>query len=151
LPEVLGLLLLARREVDLADLRHAVDEGRDLAAEALLDLRQSHERVLDGVVEEAGRDARDVEPHLGDDPGHLERVGEERLPRRAPLSLVNAGGELVRLLDDLHRRRRRVAADALDQVGDRHRPSRARRTIAAAISSAESPSVWSTTSYRAGS
>ncbi len=50
LAEVLGLFLLARREVDLADLGHAVDERSDLRPEDLLDLLDARQRVFDGVV-----------------------------------------------------------------------------------------------------
>ena len=148
LPEVLRLLLLARRDVDLADLRDAVDQRRDLGAERLLDLLEGGERVLDGVVQEPRRDARHVEPHVGDDPGDLHRMRQVRLAREAPLAAVHLGREVVRLLDRVDAARRVVGAHPLDELADRHRRNRSRaaRTISPASSSGARPSVESTRS-----
>jgi hypothetical protein len=74
LPEVLRLVLLARAEVDLADLGDSVDELRDLGAEERLELAQGRESLLDGVLEPPGRDARHVEAEIGDDARDRERV-----------------------------------------------------------------------------
>ena len=59
---VLGLRLLAALELDARQLRHALDEVRDLVAELGADVVERDVGVLDGVVEKRRR---------------------ERLPRRA--------------------------------------------------------------------
>ena len=83
LAEVLRLTVFLRREVDLAELGDPVDERGDLPAELALDVLRRRERVLDDVVEQAGADARGIEPELGDDPGDrrgMDEVGVARLP-----------------------------------------------------------------------
>ena len=63
------------REVDLADLGDAVDERRRSRSPKIGSIcGERRERVLDGVVQQAGRDARHVEPQVGDDARDLERV-----------------------------------------------------------------------------
>jgi hypothetical protein len=148
LPEVLGLLLLARGEADLADLRDAVDERRDLGPEELADLVERRERVLDGVVQEPGDDARHVEPHLGDDAGDVQRMREVRLAGGAALPFVHLGRERVGALDRVGRGSRIVMADALRQLAEGHPPkrTRARSTISSARSSGVRRSVSTTTS-----
>ena len=146
LPEVLGLLLLARAEVDLADLGDAVHQRRDLGTEGLLDLLQGSERVLDGVVQEPRRNARHVEPEVGDDAGHLERVREVGLAGEATLPVVLLGGEVVGLLDQVDRRGGVVGPHPVDQLADGHRVRRACSTISAARSAGERPSLCSTRS-----
>ena len=47
-------------------------------------------------MEEPGGDGDDVELHVGEEIGDLERVDEVRLARMADLSLVLEGGEDVR-------------------------------------------------------
>jgi hypothetical protein len=102
LAEVLGLLLLLRvRRAELRELRDAVDELGDLLAEQLLDVRLGREGVLDGVVEEPGDDRRLVEPQLGEEPRHLERVDEVGFARLPDLSLVDLGAVDVGLLDEV--------------------------------------------------
>ena len=95
LAEVLGLLLLARGEIDLADLGHAVDERGDLGSEDLLDLLDARQGVLHGVVEQAGGDRGNVELELGDDARDLERMGQIGLAGHALLSAVDLRRELV--------------------------------------------------------
>ena len=55
---VLGLGLLAAREVDLGELCDALDQQRDLVAELLTHLVQLGVRVLDHVVHQRRRDGR---------------------------------------------------------------------------------------------
>ena len=50
-------------------------------------------RVLDDVVEQAGGDRDDVELHVGEQVGDLQRVDEVGLAGVADLSLVLEGGE----------------------------------------------------------
>ena len=88
LAEVLRLTLLARREGDGTDLGDALDDVRDLRPEQLLDALDGGERVFDDVVQQPGGDGDDVEPHVGEDVGDLERMHEVRLAGVAHLSLV---------------------------------------------------------------
>ena len=154
LAEVLRLLLLARGEVDLADLGDPVDQAGDLLAEHVLQLRQRGERVLDGVVQEAGRHAGDVESQVGDDPGDLEGVGEVGLAGQPSLAAMHLLREFVGPLDGLERRRRAVGPDLVQKVNEGHalssaKRARARSTMACAISSGVRRSVSITRSYRA--
>ena len=116
LAEVLRLPLLARRERDGADLGDPLDEVGDLGAEELLDALDGGQGVLDDVVEEAGRDGHDVELHVGEEVGDLERVDEVGLARVAHLSLVLAGREDVGPAQQLEVRVRAVGPDLLDEV-----------------------------------
>ena len=75
LAEVLSLALLAGRERNGADLRDALDDVRDLGAEELGDAFRGRQGVLDDVVQEAGGDRHDVELHVGEEVGHLQRDG----------------------------------------------------------------------------
>ena len=155
LAEVLRLLLLAGGEVDLADLGDAVDERGDLLAEQPLDLRQRREGVLDRVVQQTGDDARHVEPHVGDDAGDLERVGQVRLARLPPLPVVHVRREGVRALDHVEGRGGTVRVDLVDEIADGHlvpsavaKRARARSTMALATSPGVRRSVSITRSYR---
>ena len=64
-------------------------------AEQLANLLDGVGRVLDDVVQQAGGDGDDVQPQVGQDVGHLERVDEVGLARSADLSLVLVGGKHV--------------------------------------------------------
>ena len=55
LAEVLRLLLLARREADLADLGDAFDQAEDLVAEGLADLGGLGVGIFENVVQGAQR------------------------------------------------------------------------------------------------
>ena len=96
LAEVLGLALLARREGDRADLGHALDDVGDLGAEELGDPLGRRQRVLDDVVQEAGGHRHDVELHVRQRVGDLERMHQVGLAGMAHLALVLEGGEDVR-------------------------------------------------------
>ena len=95
LAEVLDLALLAARERNRADLGHPLDDVRDVVAKGIADAFDGGERVLDDVVEKAGGDADDVELHVGQNVGDLERMDEVGLARVADLSLVLQGREDV--------------------------------------------------------
>ena len=65
------------------------------APKRVADVVDGGERVLDDVVEQAGRDGDVVEAHLGDQRGHLEGVGDVLLPRAPGLAGVLESRELV--------------------------------------------------------
>src|SRR5262245_3379468 len=115
LPEILGLALLARREGELADLRDAVDELGDLAAELALEIGLGGGRVLQDVVEEAGRHGSDVHLEIDEEGGDLERVAEVRLTGGALLTLMRGGGELVGARQDVEISARLIFRNRLDQ------------------------------------
>ena len=118
LAEVLGLTIFLRREVDLRELRDAVDQLGDLDAELLLDLVGRRERVLDDVVQQPGADARGIEAQVGEDAGHAYRVHDVGLPGLSRLPGVHAEAVIVSPLDQLGIDRRLVRLDALDELFD---------------------------------
>ena len=79
LPDVLGLLLLHRPGAsELAQLGDAVDEPRDLAPEALLDLGDGEVGVLGDVVQQRGRQRLGVHLERGEVVGHGHRMSDVR-------------------------------------------------------------------------
>ena len=99
-----------------SELGLSLDEREDLVPEQLLDLGGRGERVLDGVVQEAGDDARLVELQLGEQAGHLERMDEVGLARLPHLALMDLGAVDVGLLDEVQVCVRAVLSDALQNV-----------------------------------
>ncbi|MGX1241348.1 hypothetical protein RKD46_002452 [Streptomyces pseudovenezuelae] len=83
-----GLGLGGGAVVDLLQLGDAVDEETDLLAELLTDLIERHLGVLDGVVEQGGRQGRGLGAEFGEDQRHSERVGDVRLTALAHLTAV---------------------------------------------------------------
>ena len=116
LAEVLGLPLLARRERNGADLGDPLDDVRDLGAEVLLDLFDRGQRVFDDVVQQPGGDGHRIEPHVGQNAGHLERMHQVGLPRMPDLSLVLQRGEHVGPAKELPFLVRGVCSDPLEKV-----------------------------------
>ena len=119
---VLGLRLVAAREGDAGELGDAVDERRDLVAEALADLVERRARVLDGVVQQRRAQRLGVEAHARADLGHADRVDDELLARLAPLVGVVLAGEEEGVLDalavDLDGRVVGVLLDDREQVAE---------------------------------
>jgi hypothetical protein len=120
LAEVLGLRDLAALELELADLRDAVDEIGDLLAEHLDHLGPRRERVLHRVVEERGRDRVDVHAQVGEDPGDRHRMGEVGLAALSHLARVRLGGVHVGPHDHVDVGVGRVLADRIDDVVEAH-------------------------------
>ncbi|KPC74290.1 hypothetical protein ADL26_11485, partial [Thermoactinomyces vulgaris] len=63
-------------EVDLVELGDAVDHDGDLVAEVAAEGFEGVAGVLDGVVEEPGRDRGGVDAEFGEDGGDGDRVGD---------------------------------------------------------------------------
>jgi hypothetical protein len=116
LSEVLGLPLLGVLELELRDLGEPLDQEGHLVAEQAPELLHRGERVLHGVVEQARRDRDRVEPHLGQDAGHLERVDQVGLPREPLLPLVDLGREHVGALQQREIALRVVLEDPIRDV-----------------------------------
>ncbi len=96
---VARLRLVARLEGDPLQLRDAVDDPRDLLAEALAHLLDRGGGVLDGVVQQRGAERLGVEAHRGADPRHADGVHDELLAGLAALLGVVLAGEHERVLD----------------------------------------------------
>ena len=94
LADVLRLLLLMGQGAELAELGDAVDEACDIRAEVLLDVGERGLRVFRDVVKQRRRDGHRVQPHLGQDAGHGQGVGDVRLaagPLLLGMRLVGEG------------------------------------------------------------
>ena len=94
LADVLGLLLLMRQGRELGELRHPVDESRDLRAEALLEVCQGEAGVLGDVVQEGALDRHRVDAELGEDLGDRDRMCDVGLPGGTQLFAMGFLGEL---------------------------------------------------------
>src|ERR1051326_6159711 len=116
LAQVLGLLGLARNEIELLQLGEALDQMADVLAEQLVDLGACGFGVLDGVVQQRRDDRRFVELEIGEDRGDLERMGEIRVAGGAHLLAVRLHGVHIGAVEQLLVGVRVVLADALDQL-----------------------------------
>jgi hypothetical protein len=92
LTEVLGLLGLGGRKLQVGQLGDAVDQFGDLGAEQPRDLAIGRLGVLDGVVQKRRGDGGVIQPHLGQDGRHRHRMGEIRLARMARLAAMHLLG-----------------------------------------------------------
>ena len=95
LADVLRLALRARHPFDLLELRDAVDQLGDIAAEQASDLFLANRRVLDHVMEDRRAQCGRVQPHLSKDLGDRERVVDVRLAARPVLTGVHLGAKFV--------------------------------------------------------
>jgi len=94
LSDVLGLLLLVAEGAELAELRDPVDEVGDLAAEAILDVRQVVLGVLGDIVQDRRLNGDRIDPEVGQDLGGRDRMGDVRLSGGAPLVAVGLDREI---------------------------------------------------------
>ncbi len=76
LAQVFRLLGLLGDEIELLDLRQALDQPADVLAEEFVDLGARRRRVLDRIVQQGDGDGRLVEMHVGQDGGDFERMGD---------------------------------------------------------------------------
>ena len=114
-PEVLGhchqhlahggcLLRLARVELDPLELGDTVDQPRHLGAEVLLDVGQRDLGVLHRIVQQGRRQRHVVEPDVGHDRFHRQRVVDVALTARPGLRVVCLGSHVVGAIDDVDAR-----------------------------------------------
>ncbi len=115
--ELVGLQFEARQLGD------AVDQTGDLGTEALLDVAERRDGVLDRVVQQPGRHRGGVELHLGEQPGHLDRVGEIRITQLAHLCAVRLHRIDVGAVKHRLVRLRIVGFDQIDEVRLPHHPA----------------------------
>ncbi len=116
LAEVLGLLLFAGGEIDLADLGDAFDDVSDLLAEFFANVDDGDRGVFDGVVEKSGGDGDRVHFHFGENEGDFERMNQVRLAGGASLAFMVFQGIVVGFLDDGEIVLRAVLLHPLHQV-----------------------------------
>ena len=116
LAQVLGLLGLARDEIELLQLGQALDQMADVGAEDLVDLGARGRRVLDRVVQQRRRDRGVVELEVGQDRRDLERVGKVRIAGGALLLAMRLHGVDIGAVEQRLVGVRVVAADPLDQI-----------------------------------
>ena len=114
----------------------------DLGAELALDVVERDRGVLDRVVEEGGGHGDVVEPELGDDAGHRERVVDVALAGLAELLGVGTGRDLVGPRDGRGGRLRVAGPDRRPRAARPRPPARVawrrqgrtRSTVATALS-----------------
>jgi hypothetical protein len=94
---VLRLRLVARGEGDPGQLCHAVDDLRDLLAEARAHLLDRSGGVLDRVVQQRRAQRLGIQAHARADPRHADGVHDEVLAGLAPLVGVVLAGEHERV------------------------------------------------------
>ena len=116
LAEALGLRVLARVELDLVELRDAVDHVGDGLAERRLDLRLGDGGVLHHVVEERGGESLRVQAPLRQDAGDRQRMRDVGLAGLAELAAMSRIRELPRALDERDVRRRQVIAEVSGEL-----------------------------------
>ncbi len=124
LAQVLGLHFLlrcrlvgvVRRELDLLQLCHPVDEQGDIGAELLLNLLFCIDGVLHDVVEKACRNRLLVHLQVCQDDGDIERMDDVGLPGLSLLSLVGLCRIPVCLLDQADVIGGMVLAHPIDQI-----------------------------------
>ena len=88
LAEILGLLLLARGEIDLADLGDAFDDVGDLLAKFLADVDDRDRGVFDRIVQQSRGDGDRVHLHFGEDQCDFQGMDEIGLAGGAGLALM---------------------------------------------------------------
>ena len=105
LAQVLGFLGALGLDLQPRELGDAVDQARDVLAKQASDFVARRVGILEGVVQQAGDDRGRIEPHLGQNAGHLDRVRKVGVPGgpqlvAVPLQPIDVGAVervLVRL------------------------------------------------------
>ena len=116
LAQVLGLLGLARDQIELLQLGQALHQMADVGAEYLVDLGAGGGCVLDGVVQQRRRNCGVVELEVGQDGRDLERVGKVRVARGPLLLAVCLHGVDIGAVEQRLVGVRVVVAHPLDQI-----------------------------------
>ncbi len=114
--QVLGLLGLARDQLQPLQLGQALDQRADFRSEDLVDLGPRRLGVLDRVVKQGGDDGRVVELQVGEDRRHFERVREIWIAGGAGLRAVRLHGVDIGAVQQVFVGVGIVGPDALDEV-----------------------------------
>ena len=113
--QVLGGALVLGLRLDLGQLGDAIDQSRDVAAEQARDLFGRGDRILDRVVEDRGGDRLVVEPQVGEDARHLDRVAEIGVAAGALLGAMRLHREDIGAVEQRFVRVGVVIEDPIDQ------------------------------------
>ena len=103
------------QELHLVELGDAVDQTRNFAAEATLQLGHGHVAVFGDVVAQGGDDRRGVHAQAGQRFGHRQRVIDVRLARLAQLGAVRLGRERVGTPNRFDVWRRQIFGDVVEE------------------------------------
>ncbi|MGY4289639.1 hypothetical protein ACVWXO_008905 [Bradyrhizobium sp. LM2.7] len=114
--QILGLLGLARHQLQPLQLGQALDQGADLGPEDLVDLGPRRFGVLDRVVKQRGHDGRIIQLQVGENRRHLEGVREIRVARGAGLRTVRLHGVDIGAVQKIFVGVGIVGPDTLDEV-----------------------------------
>ena len=116
LPQVFSLDLdLFDLIVDLAEFCHAVHEKRHVIAEFTADLFNRHRRILDDVMQDAGRDRLLVHLQVGQYDADAKRMDDIRFSGFPHLPVVGLIGDAVSLLDHRQIIGRMISEDSFFQ------------------------------------
>ena len=74
--QVFRLAFVVGGGLQAGELGHALDQLADFGTEQTVDIGAGNLRVLDHVVQQRGDYGRGIQPIVGEDAGHLDRVGE---------------------------------------------------------------------------
>ena len=114
--EVLGLLCFLCDEIELFELCEPLDQCADVSTEHLVDFDPGGCGILDGVMQEGGRYGCIIELEVGEDRGHLERMGEIGVARRPLLLPMRPHRVDIRPIEKRLARVGIVPLHALDQI-----------------------------------
>lgn len=101
LANILRLAVLAIGKLNLVDLRHALDNVRNLLAKLRGNVFGCDRRVFNGVMQQPRGNGRRVQLHLRQHHRHFKRMQNVGFARSAKLALVMFQAELPPLADDL--------------------------------------------------
>ena len=118
LAQCLGVGGGSRGNVDVLDLRRALDETRNVRVEALAQLVERDAAVLDDIVEERGDDRVRVHVEARDERGDGYGMRDVWLTGAAQLASMACIGKLVRALDRLYALFGEVRVQRLEEVSD---------------------------------
>ncbi len=116
LAQIFGLLGLFGDEVELLELGQPLDQRANIGPEHLVDLGAGRRGVLDGVVQQCGRDRGIIELEIGENRSDLERMGKIGVAGGPRLLAMRLHGIDVGAVEQRLAGIRVVALDALDQV-----------------------------------
>ena len=106
----------------MGNLGKTVNKVLDLGTEIAADGFYIDKRVLDNIVEQSGRNADLIEPHLGKDVGDLKRMNKVRLTRGPRLAAMMKRRKKVCTANKVYIRVRPVGLDLFYDIFDTNHP-----------------------------
>ena len=123
--QILRRAFVFRLRFDLGELRHAIDQPRNILAERFLDLLIGDQRVLDRVVQQRSHDRLIVEIQVGQDARDFDRVTEIGVSARPFLAAMFLDRKHIGAVDHRFVRIRIVAFYPFDKfILTQHRKQR---------------------------